>query len=373
MGALYLISGGEEFSVKERAVSLVHELFGDAPEEDSSLEIIRGDEDSEKFSDILERVIDSIQTPSFLSPVKTVWLKHFSKFDEAFAENSTKKKPSRIDILGDLLKDGMPQDVTLIIDGPNLDRRKAFYKLCSQLCETSGGKLEWFEKADPKMKGFIQLLVRRAKEQALNAGKRMDDEAASFLAETVGNDTPRMKNEIDKLIAHSGDSKFITLDDCFRICSKNTETLAWEFSGALAERNASKALSLIPGIIQGIEQERGASSNPEMAIVGSAHSEFKRLLALKCAGAKYNIPSSASPDFFYSLSDKHKESDPGNPIFAMHPFRAYKSWENTSRFSDVDFARIFEALLAANRTMVTTSSNPRIVLETLVLRIVGTN
>ena len=45
MGKLFLISGNEEFSVKERAGTFIHELFGDAPEDNTELEIIRGDDD----------------------------------------------------------------------------------------------------------------------------------------------------------------------------------------------------------------------------------------------------------------------------------------------------------------------------------------
>ena len=54
MGALYLISGNEEFSVKERAMELVCRLYGEIPEDNPELEIIRGDDDTEKFTAVLD-------------------------------------------------------------------------------------------------------------------------------------------------------------------------------------------------------------------------------------------------------------------------------------------------------------------------------
>ena len=365
MGAFYLISGNEDFSIKERANEFIRSLCGDVPEENPALEIIRGDNEGEKAGPVLDKVLDSLETPSFLSPEKIVWLKHFSKFDEAAAEPSTKKKPSRLDRLSDFLKAGIPPDLTLIIDGP-MDRRKAFYKLCDKVCAASGGKLEWFEKADANSKTYKMTLARRVKELALNAGeKRINDDAASYLAETIGGDAAKMKNEIDKLIAYAGKNRVITIEDCFQICSRGTDTLSWQFASALAERNARKALELIPGIIETMEQEKGGSSRPEIAISAAAHAEFQRLLAIKCEGKKFNIPEHTSPDFFYSLSDSEKEAHPDSPLFAMHPFRAFKTWENAAHFSDKDFVRVFQAVLDASRGMVT-GSDPRLELENLV-------
>ena len=193
MGAFYLISGNEDFSIKERANEFLRTLCGEIPEENPALEVIRGDNDSEKAGPVISKVLDAVETPSFLMPEKIVWLKHFNKFDEAAAEPSTKKNPSRLDQLAAFLKEGIPADVTLIIDGP-MDRRKAFYKLCEKICESSGGKLEWFEKADVKSKGYLPNLIRRIKEIALDSGgKRMNEDAAAYLAETIGGDRVRRR------------------------------------------------------------------------------------------------------------------------------------------------------------------------------------
>lgn len=70
MGKLFFFTGTEEFSVKERVGDFIRELFGDMPEENDSLEIIRGDDPDEKYSAVLDRFITSIETPPFSPPPK---------------------------------------------------------------------------------------------------------------------------------------------------------------------------------------------------------------------------------------------------------------------------------------------------------------
>ena len=372
MGRLYVFAGTEEFSVKERAGEFIRELFGDMPEENDSLEIIRGDDPDEKFSSVLDKFISAVETPPFLTPSKTVWLKHFNKFDEAFAEPSSKNRKSRMDLVSDFLRDGFYDDVCVIIDCAGLDRRKAFFKLCEKACASSGGALEWFDKIDFKDKSAAMLLYKKIKEMAESCGKRIDDGAVNFLTETVGSDIPRMKNEIGKLASYAGESPVITLADCREICSRSQETLSWEFSSALAERNAAEAISLIPGIIETLEQERGSSgSSAEIAILYAANSEFQRILAAKCEGIRFSIPPNATYNYFRDLCETQKRSDPSNPLFSMHPFRAFKAWENACGFTDVEIADAFNAILQASCKMVT-GDDPRLALERLVTKIAGT-
>ena len=371
MGKLFLISGNEDFTVKERAYELIVSLCGEDPEENTALEIIRGDDDTEKFGPVLERFLAALETPPFLSPEKYVWLKHFNKFDDAFAEPSTKKKKSRIDQVCDFLKDGLPKELTVVIDCTGLDRRKAFFKLCEKLAKESGGLSEWHEKADPKGKGYAQILHRKIREMMSHYDKRIDEQGAAFLAETIGGDVARLKNEIEKLVSYIGENNCATLEDCLTICSRSTETLSWEFSSALAAKDAPKALSLIPGILETLEQERGSSGGRgELALISAANSEFKNLLAAKCESERYSIPPRANADYFYNLFESRKGAENNSSFFSLHPFRAFKLWENSARFSDEEISRAFGAIFTASRQMVT-GGDMRLALENLVIKIAG--
>ena len=372
MGKLFLISGNEDFTVKERAYELIVSLCGENPEENTGLEIIRGDDDSEKFGPVLERFLAALETPPFLSPEKYVWLKHFNKFEDALGEASTKKKKSRIDLISDFLREGLPKELNVVIDGAGFDRRKAFYKLCDKLAKDSGGISEWHEKADPKMKGYLQQLHRKVREMISQYDKRIDEQGASFLAETIGGDAARLKNEIEKLVSYAGTGNQITLEDCLTICSRSTETLAWEFSSALASKNAPKALSMIPSILETLEQESGSSGGRgELVLIAVTNSEFKNLLLAKCESERFSIPSRANADYFYNLFESRKGAENNSSFFSQHPFRAFKQWENSMRFTDEEISRALGAIFTANKQMVT-GGDMRLALENLVIKIAGT-
>ena len=371
MGRLFLISGNEDFTVKERAYELIVSLCGENPEENTALEIIRGDDDTEKFGPVLERFLAALETPPFLSPEKYVWLKHFNKFEDAFSESSTKKKKNHLDQISDFLKNGLPPELTVVIDGTGLDRRKAFYKQCEKLAKESGGASEWHEKADPKGKGYAQILHRKIREMMSQYDKRIDEQGAAFLAETIGGDAARLKNEIGKLICYLGENSQAGLEDCLAVCSRSTETLAWEFSSALAAKNAPKALSLIPSILETLEQERGSSGGRgELALISAANFEFKNLLAAKCETERYSIPPRANADYFYNLFESRKGAEDNSSFFSLHPFRAFKLWENSARFSEEEISRAFGVIFFANKQMVT-GGDMRLALENLVIKIAG--
>ena len=75
MGAFYLISGNEDYAVKERANEMMRALCGDPPDDNPSLEIIRGDSDNEKAPQVLDKLLLSLDSPAFFSSEKIVWLK----------------------------------------------------------------------------------------------------------------------------------------------------------------------------------------------------------------------------------------------------------------------------------------------------------
>lgn len=373
-GRLIIVSGNDEFLVKEKSGELIRSLCGDPPEVNESLEIIDGAVDADKNDEVLgvfERLAGAMLTPPFLTPEKFVWLKHFSAFANCQADSDRhKRKRAAFERLAESIKEGLPDYLTLIIDGVGIDRRKAFFKICDKAAKASGA-LHWIDQADPMRdkKGFAANLARRIRELADNNGMRMDPDAAAFIAETVGaSDGGRLKSEIDKVCCYATGQPSVTLRDCMAICSRTPEAVSWEFSGALVARDAAKAISLIPDLVECISQDGGSSSRPEMMIVATAASEFKKLVAVKCEGSRFGIPRNASPDYFRNLIDAHKEENPGNPFFTMHPFRAFKLWESASKFKDAELAAALEAVFDANKSIVT-GGDPRMTLESMALSI----
>jgi DNA polymerase III delta subunit len=59
----------------------------------------------------------------------------------------------------------------------------------------------------------------------------------------------------------------------------------------------------------------------------------------------------------------------GNILLSYHPYRAFKLYEQAKIFTNREMANNFSALLEANKELVSGNSNPRIVLENLILKV----
>lgn len=372
-GKVHIFLGSDDVAVKDAAAAEILKLCGAVPEENESLEIIRGDSDTENAVEILDSLINAMTTPPFLTPEKVIWLKHFNKFEDALSEpvgTGKKKKKSRLEIVAELWNGGIPDGITVVFDGSGLDRKRSFYKTVAAVGKTDPNTFTWFDKIDPKAKGFEAEMIQRAGEFAEAEGVQITRDAASFLAKSTGGDLLLMKNEIRKLAAYIAGKGKISLNDCHDVCTATRESLVWEFSSALAERDKDRAMTLIPGILLTLEQG-SSSGNAELAVLSSTANEFKRLMDLKCAGIKYGFPPGAGPNYFYAQVEDQKARGNSDPVFSMNPYRLFKMWENVSRFRDEEFADIFETIFEANRSMVTGAGDPRLILENLVLTVCG--
>ena len=71
------------------------------------------------------------------------------------------------------------------------------------------------------------------------------------------------------------------------------------------------------------------------------------------------------------MNERYKQSQPTvkSPLFSLHPYRAFKAWENARRFTDRELVLAFRALVKANRAIVSSGGNARIELELLTTRI----
>lgn len=353
MPTLHIVSGDDEFAVKSRARTLAAELCGDAPDADERLEIVEGSSDAGRKADqILSEFLDAIRTPPFLTETKVVRLKQFAFLAE-WIDAAADKKESLYRSAAEQLLKPLPEGISAVIDGPGLDQRKSFVK---KLRET-GAAIEVFNSLKSNDKNFAQ--DRRTAIQAWSRrnGRAVAPDAAAWLAEVLGGDSGSLSNELDKLAAYAGDGATITLADCRAICSRTPEAVAWNFTGALVERNTRGALELLDTLL-----EQGDDPLRVMAMIAN---EYQRMIQVRLAMAELGI-TRPSPGAFDGLPSDAKTRFPKNPLVGIHPFRAFKLCESAARFADAELARALKLILEANRSLVSGGGESRLVLERLI-------
>ncbi|MHB9138362.1 MAG: DNA polymerase III subunit delta [Victivallaceae bacterium] len=366
MAKFYLISGNDEFAIKTKAKEIICSLCGDPPENNPDLEIVNGDSDEMKPEEILAELLSCLKTPPFLCPDKKICLRHFMHFEKVFAAAAKDSITVLAEALIEFIKQGLPDDITLIVDGPELDQRKAFFKAC----KTAGAEIHYFRKADISSKDYVKTQYVRIDEICEKARKHIEQQAKDYLAETAGSDSARLKSELDKLFCYVGKKANITLEDCKAICSRTPEAMGWDFANLLISRDVTGALTIVGDLMEQMRSQRGSGSH-ELAILSSAVRSFQEMVKVKTAVAELNVPRRVGKSFFYSLDPALKEKFPDNILLNVHPFRAYMMYENSQSFTDRDLAGALESILDANRGLVSGGGDSRIILEQLVLKIAG--
>lgn len=369
MGRFYLFSGDDDVAMKTAARELVVRLCGAEPEQCPELEVIAGDVEESRDcrpEHIIAGLLNALRTPPFLTADKKIWLKHFNYFDKLQEAGAKTPLGAVAEELTGFLKAGLPDDVTLVIDGLGIDQRKAFFKACKAV---PGGEIEFFKKTrleDKDKKGYAESQAERIKAICGKLGKQIDFRSIEFLVATVGTDTGRLINEVEKVACYAGDRENITMADCRAVCSRTPEALGYEFSNALLDRDAAGALELIDTLIEQMKSQREGGSGMELNLLSSAVRGFQELIKTRCAAAELGIRGNIGRSFFDSI---RKEDYPGNYLAGLHPFRAYMLCSKALSFSPRELAGILDSILQANRALVSGTGEPRMVLEQLVLKI----
>lgn len=356
MGKLYLISGDDDFTRKVSVKNLIMQLSGfpldeeHELDENPELEIVVGDTPEIKVSEIAGNFLESLMTPPFLTPGKLVWLKHFPDFD--FFNG---KDPVAAEII-DVLCNNLPENITVVIDGPNLDQRKAYVK---QL-KSANADIQIFNTTKATDKNAGENRRRIIGQFFEKSQKKISPEALNYLQEVLAGDAGVISNELEKLSCFVGNNPIITINDCEAIISRTTETVSWDFTNAVVEGNVGKALLNLGTLLE--------PGDMELRILSLLSNEYQKMIQTHMAMNELGLKKVTSQTFS-SLGTEVKEKYPDNPLLKLHPYRAFKVCESAMQINGVALADKLSAIRNTYRQLVSSASDKRIVLEQLVIKL----
>lgn len=366
MGNFFLVSGNDEFAIKARAREHIVSLCSEEFEANPDLEIIKGDAEGVSLTEILAQFIGALKTPPFLTVRKVVWLRNFNYFAELCSSSASNQILTMAAELAEFFKQPLPNDVVVVIDGADLDQRKSLFKTFKAI---PGAEIDFYRKADLADRNYNGTQAEKVTALVRGYKKQIAPDAIEYLIQAAGTDYGRMLKEVGKLVTYVGDeNKKITLEDCRNICSRTPEALGWEFARALTDGDSRAALAAADLTIRQL-RGMGGSGNIELGLVSQASRAFREIAETKLAITELNLPEHIGSNYFYNVSEELKERYPDNILLKLHPFRAFKLTEQAAKFSGKRLSRIFQALLDANRNLVSGGGEPRIILERLILDI----
>jgi len=362
--SIYLVGGADEFSIKESAAKLADTL---APKKagEFGLEVIDGSaSNQDEALKVLSRLREALNTVGlFGGGDKLVWLKN----TDLLADTPTTRAESVKDALtelADLLKNGLGDGVVLLISAIGCDRRKSLYKTIEKT-----GEVQFFEAleegkgdSDEEIEAFIQSKLRAD-------GKTMSADAVQAFRELVAPNLREIANELEKLFTYVGKRPAIAKEDVRAICSASRQAVIWELTDALGGRHASQAVAALENLLDAGEQPIGVlmmlAAQFRLMLLTKDLMQRKLITARDDKGGNFEfvkaferLPETATAHF-----PKTKEGKLPNA------WRLYRCALAAKNFSVAELIRAMDLLLEANRQLVSTQLDDRLVIEQAIAKI----
>ena len=358
--SVYLIGGSDEFTIKDAAAKLAEKLAPKGAGE-FGIEIIEGAAANQDAAlKIFRRLNEALNTVGFFGAVKLVWLKNTNLLadDKAVSAEAVKEALGEF---SDQLKRGLPDGVTLLISAIGLDRRRTAYKTLEKVAT-----VQVFDAPDESKQAGDEEIAEFIQRKLHAENKTMNGEAFEAFRALVAPDLREIANELEKLSIYVGKRKEITAVDVRAICCVSRQAVIWELTDALGMRR-------LPQAIRALENLLGTGEAP-IGIVMMLVGQFRlMLLARDLMARKVLTPGDRGFDYaqkFERLPAKETAHFPRTKEGALpNAWRLYRCAVAAKNFSESELIGAMDALLEANRLLVSTQLDARLILEETIVKI----
>ncbi len=177
--------------------------------------------------------------------------------------------------------------------------------------------------------------------RANSLGVTIARDAATLLANFIGNQIRLLANELDKLATYVGDSGTITIDEVRKLSAQVQEARIFDLTDALAQRNQKQALTILHDLL--------ADGEPPLKLISTITSQVRSLLLVK------------------ELSQKGMHSSQIASTIGIAPFVADKAARQVGKFTPSQLEGAYRQLLATDAALKRSRMTPEMALDLLVV------
>ena len=225
----------------------------------------------------------------------------------------------------------MPEETVLVVLVDEvLDAKNALMKAAEQ-----HGKI--IQSTLPKGAAIESWITKRAK----TIGVAITPEAATMLANFIGNQLRLLANELDKLATYVGKGATISADDVRQLSAQVQEARIFDLTDALAARNRKQALDILHDLL--------SDGEPPLKLISLITSQVRSLLLVK------------------ELSQKGMRGPQIASTIGVAPFIAEKSLRQVTKFSPAQLEHTYRQLLATDAALKRSRMAPEMALDLLVV------
>ena len=322
LSSIYLLHGKETYLL-ENNLKRIKKCFGELKD---GLNYIKIDNASS------DKIIVELQTSPFGFEKKLIIVK-----DSELLKKQGKKKNTNlsdeIDKLVKFLENDFEtvKDQNIIIFIEEDVDKNALYKEIDKI-----GVVCSFEPEKP------QDIAKRMKFICNSYNVNIDGQTLGYFIESCGTDLQDLINEIRKLIEYAGKDGTITKEDIDALCIKKFESVIFDLTDSLGQKNVKKALEVLKNLIYAKE--------PIQKILITLYNHFKKLYIVK-------------------LCEKYKEDVLTNlNLKPNQTFLVSKYKRQAGYFSEEDLRKVLIELINLDESYKIGNSDLNIGLETILCR-----
>lgn len=357
---LFAVLGNDEALVKEEALKLCNKLS--APDAgDFGNDVIDGvSENSGHAAEIINQTVQALQTMPFFGGEKVVWLKNANFLGDSITGRASATLDALED-LGDVLEAGVPEGVSFILSATEIYKVRRFYKRLVKVAN-----VEVYDMLDTSKQGWEQQVMRMVESRGRQLGLEFDREALELFVMLSGEATRQIEGELEKLDLFLGkERRRVEVDDVKKLVSQSRNGIVFELGAAIGKRDLNYALEMIDLLLAQGENAIGI-------LLAAVVPKMRNLLNAKDLVGRFRLPSGNYRSFESALnrlpageiSHLPRKKDGGISCYPV-----FLAADETRRFSIRELREGLADCLAANKALVTSGLDHKLVLTRLVVRL----
>lgn len=353
-----VLLGSDEARVKEAALRLVRSLTP-ADAGDFSNDIIDGTADNaDHAGTICSNVCMALQTLPFFGGTKVVWLKNANFLTES-GPGRGQAAVTGFERILDVVEGGLGSDVRFVISATGIDKRRSAYKRLGKIAS-----MEIFDKPDTSKAGWEQGVLSEASRKVKAMGITFESGALELLVQMAGDDTRQMENELEKIDLFLGERRRAGLTTVRNLVSMSRAGVLWDLGNAIGKRELPRALELLSTLMY-------QGQNAIGLLLAAVVPRVRSLLLIKDLGSRYKLNKFNYSGFCTSLeglpstATSHLPRKKDGTGFNAYPL--FLALPETGNFTLEELHAGYKSCLTANAKLVTSSLEPKLVLERLLV------
>lgn len=178
--------------------------------------------------------------------------------------------------------------------------------------------------------------------RARSSGVKIAPDAATLLANFIGNNLRLLANEVDKLATYVGKGGIISAQDVRQLSAQVQEARIFDLTDALAQRNRKQALNILHDLL--------SDGEPPLKLISTITFQVRSLLLVK------------------DLAQKGMRTPQIASTLGIAPFMADKSLRQIANFNVAQLEETYRQLLATDAALKRSRLTPEMALDLLVVQ-----